>query len=168
MHRLNSTSINVLKILATTLVFLCHSEIIAKECFNINFHGLWHLLNTPAWGGVWIFLIISGFLACYGFDSGKYQISRKSILNYYKGRYIKILLPTYIFLSLAFIFNMQESNVQMDSIIRWLTCTFNGHGGGIKQVGASWYVFIVFWLYILSPIFVYLLNKYENGGGQRM
>lgn len=48
--RPNSTIINILKVFATLLVFLCHSTIVAKECFGGG--GLIRIFNTPAWGGM--------------------------------------------------------------------------------------------------------------------
>lgn len=157
---LNSTIINVLKVFATLLVFFCHSVIVAGECFAP--HGLIHLFSTPAWGGVWIFLIISGLLSSWGFESGRYQLTKSSIKKYYKGRVTKILLPTWIFLTLVIIFNMRESVLKWDVILRMLTCTYNGGDAGVQGVGATWYIFVVMWLYFLTPFFILLLNKYEE------
>lgn len=158
---LNSTVLNILRVYATALVFFCHSTIVAKQCFGLKLHGLERLINTPAWGGVWMFLAIGGFLASYGFDQRKYTMDKSGILKYYKGRIVKVLIPTYIFLSLMFIFNMQEADVKWTTILKWLTCTFNGSGAGIKNVGASWYVFIMMWLYLLVPVLLKWLRAYE-------
>lgn len=159
---LNSTVLNILRVYATALVFFCHSTIIAKECFGFKLHGLWRLINTPAWGGVWMFLAIGGFLAAYGFDQRNYTLDKKGIMKYYKGRIIKVLIPTYIFLSLMYIFNMQEAQVKWTTILQWLTCTFQGGGAGIKRVGATWYVFILMWLYLLTPILLKWLYFFEE------
>ncbi len=159
---LNSAVLNILRVYATALVFFCHSTIVARECFGFSLHGLKRLINTPAWGGVWMFLAIGGFLAAYGFDQHKYALDKNGILKYYKGRVLKILIPTYIFLSLMYIFNMQEAQVKWITILKWLTCTFNGPGAGIQRVGASWYVFIMMWLYFLTPIVLKLFFKFEN------
>lgn len=151
---LNGTALNLLRIYATALVFLCHSTIIARESFGYEIKDFLFFRSfflTPAWGGVWIFLTIGGFLAAYGFDIGKYSLDKAGIKNYYKGRIVKILIPTYIFISLSYIFNMHDSKVTFGTILQWLTCTFNGHNAGITYVGASWYVFILMWLYLLSP-----------------
>ena len=56
---------------------------------------------------------------------------------------------------------MQEADVKWTTILKWLTCTFNGPGAGIKRVGASWYVFIMMWLYLLVPILHKWLRAYE-------
>ena len=70
----NSTCINVLKILATAMVFFCHSWIVCYETFGYTIHGLYRIFITPAWGGVWIFLVVGGYLAGYGFYGGKYSL----------------------------------------------------------------------------------------------
>lgn len=161
---INSTALNIIRVYATLLVFLCHSTIIAKESFGFIIQEsipLRMLFLTPAWGGVWIFLVVGGFLAAYGFDTGKYTLDKSGILKYYRGRILKVLIPTYIFISLMYIFNMLESHVEFTTILKWLTCTFNGHDAGIKRVGASWYVFIIMWLYLMSPFLLKLLYKFE-------
>ena len=70
----NSTTINVLKVLATAMVFFCHSWIVCLESFNYQIHGFYRVFITPAWAGVWIFLVVGGFLAAHGFYSGKYTL----------------------------------------------------------------------------------------------
>ena len=120
------------------------------------------MFNTPAWGGVWIFLIISGLLAEYGFASGRYALNLTSIKQYYKGRLTKVLIPTWIFLTLVFIFNMRDATIKWDVIVRMLTCTYNGGFTGVYGAGATWYVFMLMWLYLLTPLFFSLLQKYED------
>ena len=149
--KLNTNIIDVLKVYATLMVFICHSTIIAHQEFGFELQGVWRALNTPAWGGVWMFFTLGGFLAAYGFDQQKYTLDKTGIIRYYKGRFIKVLLPTWIFISLMYIAQMNEANVSFITIVQFLTCTFNGSGAGIKLVGASWYVFITMWLYLLAP-----------------
>ena len=159
----NSTALNILRVYAAALVFLCHSTIVAEESFGIKWEGLSRLIITPAWGGVWIFLVIGGFLAAYGFDSQKYSLNKEGILKYYKGRFVKVLLPTWVFLTLMYVFNMQESNMKLTTLLRYLTCTHNGSGdAGIMRVGASWYVFIIMWLYLLVPLLLKGLYWFET------
>lgn len=163
--RLNSTIVNILKVFATLMVYFCHSTIVAKECFGGG--GLIKMFNTPAWGGVWMFLIISGLLAGYGFETGRYQLNLNSIKQYYKGRITKVLIPTWIFLTLVFIFNMRDATIKWDVIFRMLTCTYNGGFTGVYGAGATWYVFMLMWLYLLAPLFFSLLQKYEGNNKNR-
>lgn len=164
--KLNSTALNILRVFAAALVFFCHSTIVARDCFGLELSGLSRLIITPAWGGVWIFLVTGGILAAYGFDSQKYLLNKDGIQKYYKSRIIKVLLPTWIFLSLGYIFKMEESYVSLTGFLRILTCTFNAGGGvgtiHIKGVGASWYVFIIMWLYLLTPLLLKGLHRFEG------
>lgn len=158
-----STTINFLKVFATFLVFTQHSTIVANQELGFELHGFaQQLLNTPAQGGVWIFLIISGFLASWGFTGGgKYELNVTGSKKYYKNRFVKILIPTWIFISLAWLIDGNYSFKPIE-IIQVLTCTYNGVGIGIPGVGATWYVFILMWLYILTPLELKFLNWLEE------
>ena len=110
-----------------------------------------------------MFFAMGGFLAAYGFDRKSYTTDNEGISKYYKTRFIKVLLPTWIFISLAYMFSMNESTLTWRSIIQFLTCTFNGGGvEGFKGIGATWYVFISMWLYLLTPVLYRLLVNFEK------
>lgn len=157
-----STTINFLKVFATYLVFSQHSTIVTNQELGFQLQGfIQQLLNTPAQGGVWMFLIISGLLASLGFDKGKYQLNLHGILSYYKNRFVKILLPTWIFISLAWMICGTYS-FKLIELIQLLTCTYNGNGIGIPGVGATWYIFIVMWLYILTPFSLKFFRRLEK------
>lgn len=157
----NSTCINSLKVLATALVFFCHSWITCYNAFAYNAYGWCRLMITPAWGGVWIFLVISGYLAAYGF-SGKYEMNMEGVIKYYKNRIVKILIPTWVFISIVYLLIHQDKMITWDAVIRFLTCTFNGEGSPVSGIGATWYIFIVMWLYLLTPVILILLNRIEK------
>jgi len=156
---ISSSTINILRVFATYLVFSCHAIIVSRDTFGLREDGINRLFGTPAWGGVWIFLVISGFLAAYGFESNKYNLSKRGILKYYKSRFAKVLLPTWIFISIIYIFLMDESHVSITTLVQWLTCTFNGKSTNLLGVGASWYVFVIMWLYFISPFVFKLFLK---------
>lgn len=63
---------------------------------------------------------------------------------------------------MAFIFYYREVDLQYDVLLRVFFCVFNGGGFSVKGIGAIWYICIVAWLYLLTPLFVYMLDKYEN------
>ena len=143
------------------LVFFCHSSIVEREFLGYQC-PLSAFLNTPAWGGVWIFFIISGLLASNGFDIGRYQIDRGGIKIYYIRRVSKVLVPTWIFLILVNIFNIRESNIQLIALLKMLTWTSNGSELGVRGTGATWFVFVLMWLYLLTPLFEKWLRSYEK------
>lgn len=156
-----NTTINLLKVLATALVFCQHSTIICNDELGFILTGFYQqFLNVPAQGGVWMFLTISGLLACTGFENGKYALNKEGILSYYINRIIKILIPTWIFISFAWL--IEEKYIfKSFELIQLLTCTYNGSGIPIPGVGATWYIFIVMWLYLFSPAFYKFFNYLE-------
>lgn len=149
------------------IVYICHCYIICKNTFGFEFTHYWQaFLQTPAWAGVWIFVFLSGFLAGKGFISGRYELTKDGVRKYIIGRAVKVLLPTYIFISLAYILLTPDITIGWETFLRFLTCTFNGHGG-TTAVGASWYVFVVMWLYVMTPLFVLILNRFTVCGKKK-
>ena len=154
-----SNEINMLKVAAMILVYFCHCYIVCNHTFGFEFENNWQmLLKTPAWAGVWIFVFVSGYLAENGFAKGKYKYQKESIIEYYKGRILKILIPSYIFISLAYILVTPSEPISLSFLVSLLTCTFNGKGGS-AIVGASWYVFVVMWLYLITPFLSFAIDK---------
>lgn len=157
-----STCINFLKVFATYLVFSQHSTIVCNEELGFELSSLpMQLFNTPSQGGVWMFLAIGGFLASWGFDRGKYSLDVQGSLKYYRNRVIKILVPTWIFISLAFFID-DNAHLNGWQFTKLLTCLYNGTGVGIVGIGASWYIFIVMWLYLLTPVVLKWMKKIEH------
>lgn len=157
-----NTTINTLKIVATILVFVCHCGIVCNESFGFELANNWQiLLKTPAWGGVFIFFIISGFLACKSFSSGLLG-NRHHIKIFLKKKFLNIYVPCLLFISLAYILTDPEGKLTWMFLLKILTCTFNGTGGGIKYIGASWYVFVLMWLYVLTPVFYRAIESWEE------
>lgn len=59
-----NATVNTLKLIATVLVAVCHCWIICNQEFGFELQDNWQiLLKTPAWGGVFMFFTISGYLA---------------------------------------------------------------------------------------------------------
>lgn len=160
---INTKIISALRVYAMLLVYFCHCYITARDGSGYQLHGLGRLFNTPAWGGVWMFFTIGGFLAAYGFERGKYELTLRGVLDYYKGRIIKILFPTWIFLSIVFILFMRETHITFANILKFLTCTYNGKNvnSGLP-IGATWYVFVTMWLYLFTPPIMGIFNYLES------
>lgn len=157
--KLNS-DINYLKIIAAFCVYLCHSLIVTLELAPFNLPEGLFFFKAPAWGGVWIFFIVSGFLSAEGFCTKKYTINKKGILKFYKNKVLNILLPTIIFISLIYIL-IEPENLNLIVIVKYITLTFIGSGGA-TGIGATWYVFTLMRLYFLTPLFMICINKIEQ------
>lgn len=150
-----NVTINVLKILATILVAVCHCWIVCNQEFGFELQDNWQiLLKTPAWGGVFMFFTISGYLA----QCSIRRYGGANVKQFYLNKLKKVLLPCFIFISLVYLL-VEPVKLDYIFIIRLLTCTFNGTGSPIHNIGASWYVFVLMWLFILCPIFNKILDN---------
>ena len=58
---------------------------------------------------------------------------------------------------------MKDASLTISEVLRYLTCTFNGSTEtGVARVGATWYVFIIMWLYLLVPVLLKGLELFEK------
>ena len=147
-------AISVLRVIAMTLVFLLHAKGVAEEFgFDQSACGKWAFLwQAPAWGGVWIFFLLSGYLIGKGFFSGRYGTDKKGVLQFYYKRWLKIGLPTYVAAALISVFFCTEFvKSQPLVLLRILTFTYNGIPGA-DGIGALWYISTLMQLYLLSPL----------------
>lgn len=152
--------IAVLRVIAMALVFLLHAKGFSEDRgFDQSACGRWAFLwQAPAWGGVWIFFLLSGYLIGKGFFSGRYQTSGNGVLRFYYKRWVKIGIPTYVAAALICIFFCPEFlKSQPLVLLRIVTFTYNGIPG-TAGIGALWYISTLMWLYLLSPP-VFLLGK---------
>lgn len=84
----------------------------------------------PAWAGVWIFFFISAYLNILSFYSGRYDLSAKGLLKFYKNRILK-LLPLYLFwIALMAILFPETFFGAPVAIVELLTFTYKGTAGG--------------------------------------
>lgn len=156
-------ALNALRVIATLSVFFLHTTIFEPDIGELFASGgLSFLWRTPAWSGVWIFFVLGGYFAGKGFASGRYSFSRKSILNYYLKKIKRIYIPTFCFLFLCAVLCFPDFFVANKGVlIKFFTFTYPGTPG-VNGVGATWYVFTLFWLYLATPPIAYLLSKIRD------
>lgn len=156
-------ALNVLRVIATLSVFCLHTSIFEPDISSLfSSDGLCFLWRTPAWSGVWIFFILGGYFAGKGFASGRYSFSRKGILNYYKKKIIRVYIPTFCFIFLCAVLCFPGFLVENGGVlIKFFTFTYAG-APGVNGIGATWYVFSLFWLYLATPPIAYLLSKIRD------
>lgn len=152
---------NILRILACYLVISCHYYITLIP-LQITQQNWGILFKTPAWAGVWIFFILSGFFSCNYFK--KNDISTATIVSFIKHKFIKIALPYYIFVFIIECIQNNFSSVTNNNsfLIQIITFTYNGSLSPTIGIGATWFISTLFQLYILSPICFFFLNKFHN------
>ncbi len=80
--------INILRTIACLIVFILHT-LIYSQFAGVDIYKqaqtnpLIFLIKTPAWAGVWIFIILGGYLAGKSFFTGRYEFSVKGFGKYY-------------------------------------------------------------------------------------
>lgn len=153
-------ALNILRVLAMFSVFFLHTTLFEPEIADLFMRqGMTFLWRTPAWSAVWIFLILSGYLAGKNYASGRYTLDRKGVWSYYRKRVLKVILPTFSFIFLAIVLCAPDFIVEnTDVLIRFATFTYRAvpDFGGI---GATWYVFTLSWLYLITPLVGWCLHK---------
>ena len=161
--------INVLRAIACLIVFIMHTLIFTQmagvNLFNYKSPFIF-LLKTPAWAGVWIFFILSGYLAGKSFFNNKYEYSPKGFLKYYWKKVIRIVIPVYAFILVTCCFAFPDFLPNNTSVLlRLITFNYNGNPG-VDGIGALWYVSCIVQMYVLAPficlIFHLSLGKIKN------
>lgn len=144
--------INFLRFLATLMVFGLHTSIFSGE-LGFEFSEKTWFLKTPAWGGVWVFFILSGYLAGKGFKEKRYEMTIKGIARFYWVKFVKIFIPVLIFNLgvLLFVFpEFMNDNIK-ELVGSFFALSYNGNPG-VNGVGATWYIYSLCRLYIIAPI----------------
>lgn len=150
--------INFLRTLSTLMVFGLHTYVFSSQrgfCYD---NRTW-FLQTPAWGGVWIFLLISGYLSGKGFYMKKYQMNFKGICSYYWGRFFKVALPTLIYIYMCCVL-IQPDFIKNNPIFisKILTLSYDGNPS-FDAIGSTWYVSTLMGLYLVAP-FLFLCLQF--------
>ncbi len=146
---------NFLRGIAAISVFLLHCLIIIGIDDNIPF-----ILYTPAWSGVWIFFIISGYLIGKSYCDGRYLVeNNKDFFKFYIVRAIRIF-PVYFFIILIDIFfvntNLYFENREM--LRRVFTLTLR-QPYITAMNGNLWFISTICQLYLITPFFVKFVLK---------
>ena len=165
MSRYNA--INLIRITAILMVFFLHSIIFSgknypSSQFLIDYPWSF-FFKTPAWAGCWILYIISGYLTAIGFIEDKYKFNKNNIIKFYKRKINKIFIPTIFFnfiVLFAYNFDFFRNNLEK-LLISFFTFTYNGTPG-VDGVGATWFVFTLMQLYIISPFICYFVSKIND------
>ena len=156
--------IDFLRVLGTIMVFFLHVSLFSSK-LGFQFTNKTWLLQTPAWAGVWIFFIVSGFLIGNGFIEKRYDFSLKGVLKFYCGRLCKIGIPTWLFIFLCLTIIQPEFAIANPEII-WKNLFFiYDSTPGFDGPSAAWYISTLMQLYFIAPfvykLFDYILEKFN-------
>jgi len=143
--------LSALRVFALMLVFLLHSYIFRSYAdFEID-GGLDFILKTPAWAGVWIFFIVSGYLAGMGFFERRYEYSITGLVRYYLVKVVRILIPTLFFIFLICLLTAPEFLVDHPEVVKDILLLKYDGSIAFDGLGATWFIFTLFWLYLIAP-----------------
>lgn len=153
--------INVLRFIAFMIVFLLHTKILIPVTWNEDYDNAW-ILFTPAWAGVWIFLILSGYGIGAGFYSDKYHMDINGIAKYYIRRIASILPLYWFYLIVVSIFIKPEILVpsveHFSYLLKLLLFNYQEEFYSI-EFGLSWYLTTLMRLYLLAPVFYWFFQR---------
>ena len=135
-------SIQVIRVIAMISIVICH----IMQATNNNFLRITaQFFNV----GVYIFLIISGFLY-----SNKVIEPKK----FFKGRFFRIILPMYIFMIPIFIIQLTTNSFNIKKVIIYFL-NVQGIFGGVEGAAHLWFVTSICICYFLVPLFQIIKKK---------
>ena len=153
--------INFIKIVATMCVFCLHTSLFSSSWGGFSFSSKTWFLQTPAWAAVWVFFFLSGYLNGNGFlsDKPKYNFDIRGVYNFYKRRFIKVVMPTWIFIMIACTISEPDFFAQYPMVIIKILTLRYYNDPACTSIGATWYVFVLAQLYILTPFICFFIKK---------
>jgi peptidoglycan/LPS O-acetylase OafA/YrhL len=162
-------ALNVIRIIAAMMVFMLHCAAFETDLgLLLTKYKLSFLVFPSAWGGVWIFFIVGGYLAGLGFMQGRYELTISGIKRYYIRRIQKTVVPSiiYILLCVALVYPEFICNLP---IVLFRLVFFSYYGApGVDGIGATWYVSQLLFFYFISPLLACIclkLKEKENNVG---
>lgn len=165
--------LNVYRTIAVMIVFLLHTFLFSSQ-LGFSYSVKTWFLKTPAWAGVWLFFLLSGYLIGKGFISGRYKeggkYTVKSILRFYMKRLIKVGVPTWTFCFLSVLLLSNGFFIENKMVI-FKILTFRYYNNPSSTIiGATWYISSLMSLYLCAPFIALLLEwfvgKLKNWKGK--
>ena len=146
--------IGALSVLIFHTAWLC--SVYAPSINNIPFP-----FYMPAWGAVWMFFMISGYLLGKAFVSGRYKVDTiEDIGRFYLSRAIRIL-PIYYFVFFIDLFFVNtplylsfDNHLLVKCLLLSITPTST-----TGMIGNLWFVCTIIRLYLLTPVIYVVIIK---------
>lgn len=155
--------LNLIRVIAFLAIFMLHSGTFAPfDWGSFHMRYLW-VIYTPAWAGVWIFIILSGYGIGHGFYQNKYELSPRGLIQYATKRLAKILPLYYGYLLVVLVFFAPERlfpNLEnIGNLLKLIFFQYN-ESFGSREFGAVWYLSTIIKLYFIAPFVYYFIKRY--------
>lgn len=135
------------------------------------------LIYTPAWAGTWIFFILAGYGVGASLYSGKYDpmwdrdmpLGKRGIIRFYARR-LSVIVPMYwLWILCVSIFVQSDILRPGPTHVRMLLrlFLFDYHEEFYQEsFGVAWYITTLMRLYLLAPLFCWLIRQYLHSQRQ--
>lgn len=151
--------LNLVRAIAIIGVLCVHSTSNAiVEMTDSNYYWLYNFVNIFMKYGTPTFIFLSSFVLFYNYYTR--PLDKKLVTNFYKKRFVYILLPYFLLSVLYFVVlhNMFYQGRPFDeSLITFIEKLFTG-----KAYTHLYFVFINMQFYLIFPLVLWLLKKYPS------
>ncbi|PYE44254.1 acyltransferase [Paenibacillus barcinonensis] len=151
--------LNLVRAIAIIGVLFVHSTSNATlEMTDSRYYWLYNFINIFMKYGTPTFIFLSSFVLFYNYYTR--PLDKKLVSNFYKKRFVYILLPYFLFSILYFVVlhNMYYQGRPFDeSLITFIEKLFTG-----KAYTHLYFVFINMQFYLIFPLVLWLLKKYPS------
>lgn len=113
--------------------------------------SFWLLFPLP-WAGVWVFFTLSGYLMGKVFFTGRYELSRDGVLQFYRSRALRILPLAYFAIAIIVLFSRSDAlaTAQIKHLIAKLLFDYDGTSP-LSLIGLLWSIATEMQFYLIAP-----------------
>jgi len=144
-------------VVATHVVIFCPSALL--HTLVVGGHNLSWLLITPAWGGVWVFFVLAGYLCGKGYASGRYELGWAGCRRFWWNRFLRICVPYYVVVLFVVVLTAPALLVPKGwaSLAHLLTFTYY-ETATAAPLSQTWFVSTLVQLMVLAPMLAVVLT----------
>ena len=157
--------IDKIRILAVMMVFFLHSFIFVGKDFPmsdiIKESSLCMIFFMPAWAGVWIFFVVSGYLAGIGFKTEKYKLTFWGVKEYFYKKIRRVYIPVILYICFCTVMLNPDFLDRWVVVRQFIFLTYRGIPG-TNAMGATWFVFPLMLMYFTAPLLALLYKKFRK------
>jgi len=154
--------LDLLRVLAIFAVFATHVTVFCPPgifaSLDVGGHNATWLIWGPAWGGVWVFFVLAGYLTGKGFSHGRYPLTWPGCRRFWRNRFVRIGVPYYF--AVLFVVVLTAPRLLAPSgwstVAHMLTFTYYDTAP-MAPLSQTWFVSTLAWLMVLAPLVALLL-----------